>query len=120
MKVSNKNSSFRHGCFTYSLSLDNYFQSLDPEAAYNAKSSYIQRTAVDLVSVLRRSAFSEVICTASHVYEYANRIKDGLEPYLHVFWYSRDYKVGTTGLLVNFFNTRKFPGKQYKHSIIII
>ena len=32
---------------------------------------------------------------------------------VHVFWYSRDYRVGTTGLLANFVGSRKFPGKQY-------
>ncbi len=104
------------------MSLDNYYHKLETVAAYNAKSAFIQRTAIDLVSVVRRAPFSEVICIASHVYEYENRLRDGLErqPHIHVLWYSRDYKVGTTGLLQNFFSSRKFSGKQYKHFFIKI
>jgi hypothetical protein len=122
MKVTNKNASLRHGCFTYGLSLDNYYHKLETVAAYNAKSAFIQRTAIDLVSVVRRAPFSEVICIASHIYEYEDRLRDGLErqPHIHILWYSRDYKVGTTGLLQNFFSTRKFSGKQYKHFFIKI
>ena len=96
----------RHGCFTYGLSLDNYYHKLEPVAAYNAKSAFIQRTAIDLVSIVLRAPSSEVTCIASHIYEFDNRISDGFErqPHIHILWYSRDYKVGTTGLLQNFFS----------------
>ena len=50
MKKVNKNACLRHGCFTYSISLDNNYLSLEPEAAYDAKSAFIQRTADDLSS----------------------------------------------------------------------
>ncbi len=113
MKV-NKNACLRHGCFTYSISLDNNYLSLEPEAAYDAKFAFIQRTADDLSSVIWRAPYSEVICTASHVYKFDERIADGFErqTHIHVFWYSRDYRVGTTGLLANFVGSRKLPGKQ--------
>jgi hypothetical protein len=98
----------------YRISLDNDYLSLEPEDAYDAKSAFIQRKAEDISSVIRRAPYSKVICTASHVYKFEERIADGFErqPHIHVFWYSRDYRVGTTGLLANFFGSRKFPGKQ--------
>ena len=94
MKKVKKNACLRHGCFTYSISLDNNYLSLEPEAAYDAKSAFIQRTADDLSSVIRRAPYSEVICTASHVYQFDLRIADGFErqPHIYVFWYSRDYR----------------------------
>ncbi len=54
------------------------------------------------------------------IYKNDNRISDGFErqPHIHFLWYSRDYKVGTKGLLKFFLSSRKFSGMQHFYFII--
>ncbi len=114
MNRKNKNSSLRHGCFTYNLDLDRHFDNLSIEEAYIKKNEFIQSTTNDFCSILRRTPYAEVICIASHLYEFNDRLRDGYErqPHIHFFWYQRDYKLGTTGLIINFIRNRKFQGNE--------
>jgi hypothetical protein len=108
-----KNESFRHGTFFYSKQIDEFYGNLSEVIAYDAKSAFVQRTADDLRSSLRRTPIHEVITIASHVYEFGSSIRDdggSKEPHIHVLWWSRNYSTGTTKILDDFFHSRKFRG----------
>ena len=109
-----KNEGFRHGNFFYSTALDESLGKLSENSAYDAKSKFIQQTADDLRSALRRTPLHDVTCIASHVYDFNNSIRENgstKEPHVHVMWYQRNYSSGTTKLIQDYFHTRKFRGQ---------
>lgn len=110
----NKNCCFRHGVFFYGPTIDEFHSQLGESAAFDAKCSFIQRTADDLRAQLRRTPAHEIICIASHVYQLSHSTgEDGRqkEPHIHVLWWQRGYGFGSSKILEDFFRTRKFRGQ---------
>lgn len=115
-----KNHSVRCGIFFYGCELDKSLIQLSDAEAYTAKSKLIEDTAKSLVAEYRRRRSIYLICVATHTYTFEDRVApcgSVREPHIHVLFFSKDYRNGTTGFLNNFFGSREFPGNTIQYPL---